>query len=365
MSITLRASAPGKLLLLGEYAVLEGAPALVMAVNRRALAELESGDADAGGACSVHAPDVHPERVHFTLGKEGRPHWREASPEAPSRLALVSHVLRALAARGLLPEQGFHLRLDSSAFFESAGPGVMPAKLGLGSSAAMTTALASLLTAFAGARARCDDRARWLATLLEIHREFQSGRGSGVDVAASLYGGTIRYRLDGGAPVAAAVNWPESLQKIWVWSGQSASTADFLTMLADWRERHPQAYARRMAALRETAEEGVRAIAAGDAAALQNRLAEAGRDLHLLGEASKIPIFSAAHRRIADQVEAAGGSYKPCGAGGGDLGLAVAADDAIAERVRARLTAAGHVVLALDVEDAGLVIQRKDATDAN
>ena len=32
------ASAPGKLIVTGEYAVLEGAPALVVAMNRRAIA---------------------------------------------------------------------------------------------------------------------------------------------------------------------------------------------------------------------------------------------------------------------------------------------------------------------------------------
>ena len=39
----MRASAPGKLLLAGEYAVLSGGPAVVMAVNRRAVADARNG----------------------------------------------------------------------------------------------------------------------------------------------------------------------------------------------------------------------------------------------------------------------------------------------------------------------------------
>jgi phosphomevalonate kinase len=38
--VTSAASAPGKLILTGEYAVLFGAPALVMAVDRRATVQI-------------------------------------------------------------------------------------------------------------------------------------------------------------------------------------------------------------------------------------------------------------------------------------------------------------------------------------
>ncbi len=47
------ADAPGKLVLLGEYAVLEGAPGLVVAVDRRARVVLEQHLCEVGRARSL------------------------------------------------------------------------------------------------------------------------------------------------------------------------------------------------------------------------------------------------------------------------------------------------------------------------
>lgn len=351
--MTLRASAPGKLVLLGEYAVLEGAPALVMAADRRAVAELAGAD----GACEVHAPEVHLAPVAFTMGADGTPDWHDRDPAVAQRLLLVSQVLQGLAAHGLLPAAPFRLKLDSSQFFTRGADGTA-AKLGLGSSAAMTAALASVVAGFAGHGRRVADRAGWLATLLQIHRRFQGGRGSGVDVGAAVYGGVIRYQLADGQPSARAVGWPPGLRKLWIWSGQSASTSRFLQTLDQWRAVNGDDYRRRMQVLADIAVAGVRAADTDDAMALRQELAAAAEALHRLGEASKIPIFSTEHRRIAEVVAGAGGVYKPCGAGGGDLGLAVADDDAGCERIRAVLVACGHVVLDLGVDRAGLVLDQ-------
>ena len=351
--MNLRASAPGKLVLLGEYAVLEGAPALVMAADRRAVAELIETD----GPHEVHAPEVHPTPVQFTLGADGVADWHDRDPAVATRLVLVSQVLQGLAAHGLLPAASFRLKLDSAAFFARLPDGDT-AKLGLGSSAAMTAVLASVVASFAGHGQRVADRAGWLATLLQIHRQFQGGRGSGVDVGAAVYGGVIRYQLADGKPAARLVGWPSGLRRLWVWSGQSASTSRFLQTLDQWRAINRDAYRRHMQGLTDIAVAGVRAAESGDAPALRQQLATAADALHRLGEASKIPIFSTEHRRIAKVVEGAGGVYKPCGAGGGDLGLAVAGDDESCGRIRAALAASGHVVLDLGVDHAGLVLDQ-------
>lgn len=64
----LTASAPGKLVLLGEYAVLDGAPALVLAVNRRARAALATTTAE---DFAVDAPSLGISGARFRLTDAG------------------------------------------------------------------------------------------------------------------------------------------------------------------------------------------------------------------------------------------------------------------------------------------------------
>ena len=60
--MNIEVSAPGKLVLIGEYGVLYGAPALVMAVDRRARVVLE---AVRGDRWVLTAPEVAPRPVRL------------------------------------------------------------------------------------------------------------------------------------------------------------------------------------------------------------------------------------------------------------------------------------------------------------
>lgn len=344
------ARAPGKVVLLGEYAVLAGAPALVAAVNRRAVAEVSSV---ASGPCVLDAPDIWPDAVPFKLDGRGRVCWM--SPDAGTRLGLVTAVVEALAAGGRLPAVPWHLRIDSSAFFEKAGAIAM--KLGLGSSAAVTVTCASALAVYAGHAERVADREAWLRELLGIHRRFQGGRGSGLDIAASLYGGERIFRVDDGTPVVEAFAWPAGLERLYVWSGHSASTARFLVTLETWRHAQPHDHALHMAALAEAARRGVAAVRVADPHMLRCAIGAMADGLRAFGQASKIPVFSMDHEVIAGIVATSGGTYKPCGAGGGDLGMAVVAGAAARRRLVEALCARGYGCVALETDPDGLVCQ--------
>ncbi|MDE2149894.1 MAG: hypothetical protein KGJ55_08690 [Gammaproteobacteria bacterium] len=347
--MNIAASAPGKLLLLGEYAVLEGAPALVLAVEVRARAHLSvTGTGDSW----IEAPEVLSQRLHFTRDPEGSPRWPDA--DSRTRLALVDQVLRGLAMRAQVPAGGLALELDTAAFFVG-GSGVRR-KLGLGSSAALTVALASALAAAAGAPLA--DRDAWLAQLLTLHRAFQGGRGSGADLAAAVHGGCLVYRLTtGDRPQVAACAWPVNLPHLFVWSGRPASTGDFLARLAAWREQQPRRYAAHFAELETLAEAGAEAVARGQNDALLAACAEYAVALQKLGDAAKIAIYSAAHCRIGALVAAAGGVYKPCGAGGGDLGVALCADPERIVTIRRKLAQAGFACPQLTPARQGLELQ--------
>ena len=67
-----KVSAPGKMVLLGEYAVLVGAPAAVTAVNRRARVELAPS---ASNHWRLIAPGLAPGPVEFDSGAGGAVRW--------------------------------------------------------------------------------------------------------------------------------------------------------------------------------------------------------------------------------------------------------------------------------------------------
>ncbi|GAB2546811.1 mevalonate kinase family protein [Rhodanobacter koreensis] len=348
----LMASAPGKLVLLGEYAVLEGAPALAVAVDRRATVRIKPRS---DGVCVVSAPDIGVFNVPMPVDVDGRLHWHCAEADT-TKLRLVDHVWSALSREGLAPPpgDGFCIELDTAGFFETSSSG--QAKLGLGSSAALTVALASALAVYAGHAEAIADRAQWLHRLFRMHSSWQEGRGSGVDLAASVAGGLIAYRLSGQdpGPSFTSLDWPVAgVRCLFVWSGQSVSTADFLRQLAQWRLGHHAEYAAHMRNLGELAEVAAVALQEGRGAAFVAIVAAYATALESFGAACGLEIFSATQKRLAELAARTGVSYKPCGAGG-DFGVVFVQDaDRLARIERSILVEGLHCVpLAVDSQGA-------------
>lgn len=339
------ASAPGKLVLLGDYAVLDGAPALAVAVDRRARVTLETRDDD---LVDIAAPDLGITAARARLDAHGALQW--ASPADAERLGLVAKVWAALAAAGLAPCTGMHLCLDTSGFFEATAAGRN--KLGLGSSAALTVALAAALARAAGRP--FDASAPWLARLVAWHGAWQGGRGSGVDIAASLAGGLIVYRRGDAAapPSITPVAWPPAgASCAFVWSHQAVSTAGYLARLEAWRQAHAADYAARMGELRTLAE-SIPAALRGDAAGIVALVGAYGAALQRFAQASGLAIFSPEQCQVAELARRAGVAFKPCGAGG-DFGVLVADAAPQLERVRRAMMAAGLCVEGLAMEPSG------------
>ena len=170
---TVTANAPGKVVLCGEYAVLDGAPAVSMAVDRRAIAQVSTIDAD------EHVLDV-------------------AGTATPGDFALFDAVLNQVRPGS---ERKFSARLDTTAF------AVRGRKLGIGSSAAIAVALAAALDP--GGQST-------LENAFAAHARLQGGLGSGIDVATSVSGGLIGFRR--GAAITN-LEWPRGLSYALLWSG--------------------------------------------------------------------------------------------------------------------------------------------------
>jgi phosphomevalonate kinase len=339
-------SAPGKLVLLGEYAVLFGHPAVVAAVNRRARVEVRPSD---GSRWQVSAPGYAEAPGAFEIRADGV-RWLEPADQEAGRWALVEQVFSWLPSVGvdLAAGEPASLVLDTRAFFHDGAGG--PAKLGLGSSAALAVALAAALLRRSGGAAPS------LGALLDLHRRFQGGRGSGVDLAAALAGGILEYRIaDGGAvPVAVPLTLPEGLHTVVAWTGRSTSTARFLERLDRCLADGDRSAAAALADLGGVAGEGVAHLRAGAVSRWLDDVDSFVAGLESLGEAAGIDILSEAHRELRRLARAAGLRYKPSGAGGGDVGVAFTDDPGAAAVFAGAATGAGFEVLGLGWDPAGL-----------
>ena len=146
-------TAPGKVVLFGEYAVLTGAPAAVMAVDAYAAVNLAAS---------------HNDQWHFSSdGFVSTPHSSNGrdlpgGASAGFTTAVLEHWgYASLKELGQAPLQ---IHTDTTAFYQQQQ------KLGLGSSAAACTATYFLL-------AQLLERKPKLTEALEIHRNWQGGKG--------------------------------------------------------------------------------------------------------------------------------------------------------------------------------------------
>ncbi|MBI3178041.1 MAG: hypothetical protein HYZ27_00170 [Deltaproteobacteria bacterium] len=331
------ARAPGKLVVLGEYAVLEGAPALVTAVDRYAVVRARPAPRS---EVEAHELGV---RAAFEV-ERGRVVWgQQVTADQRAALSLVAACIEE-AAPGSTP---LALEVDTRELVDAKSG----AKLGLGSSAAVSVALCGALLARAG----ITDAQEIFARALAAHRGAQSG-GSGVDVAAACFGQSLVFRA-GAAPRFYPVAL--TVEMVCVWTGRAASTRALVQAVHDFAERDRAGYSEHMAALARVAARGVAAARACDVEALRTAIAAYGTLLADLGKASGAAIWSAEHRRWQSIVEAAGGVYKPSGAGGGDCGIAVARSQAEAQSLTLALLSAHARVVPLKSAARGFHIENE------
>ncbi|MEM1433597.1 MAG: hypothetical protein AAGG11_06045 [Pseudomonadota bacterium] len=305
------ASAPAKLVLYGEYAVLAGAPAAAIALSARARCTFEID------------PRVRRWTIE-TLGFETTPVSTflpaiimEPPPAPGSPLHLLWFALNSIkGAINDLPAGGT-LTLDSRAFLRDGN------KFGLGSSAAVCTALTALLQHLGG-ETPAFERA------FTAHFTAQDNRGSGLDVAAAFHGGLTRMTTDADEKrqITRQV-WPDELRYRVIWTEQPASTLKFINRFSDWRAAHPAhpAFEALVVASRVLA----------DSLSLTG-LRRYTQALSAFDRASELGIFTPMHSELQRLGERLGVLYKPCGAGGGDIGIAITDDTEALQRFERALT---------------------------
>lgn len=304
--------APGKLFVVGEYAVVEaGEPAVLVAVDRYLYLRVTERQSASTAATSDHV------------------------------LAAIKVIDELRIARGL-NERHFDIEIESE-LDETDGR-----KFGLGSSAAVTVATIEALGRLYDLNLSVLQRFK-LALLATITI---SPRASGGDLAASTFGGWIRYtspdrdalraqHTQHGILVALESDaWsncnvlrlpaPKGLTLLVGWTGSPASTERLVERVASAAtaqqdsERRAALLARSRACVDMLTDTLLSGGLGTPEANVPRAVREARTLLQQLGKDRGIVIETPALQDLCEIAERHGAAAKPSGAGGGDCGIAFA-----------------------------------------
>lgn len=312
------ASAPGKLVLYGDHAVVYGQPGIVTAVDHRY-------------------------RVSAT--RLGEPLLRIRTAMAPERTVCIGEVGRAFSPQTAFVEAAVkrlqqELSLDGGFRIVTDGPAQ---SYGLGSSSAITVATLAATATLCDAALSRDQLYRMArAAVLEVQ-----GTGSGLDVAASTWGGTLYLERAGAVPAAVAT---DTLPLVIAYSGMKVGTISLLHQVASLRARQPDVVDALFAL-------AGRIVIRARACLEDGRWQDLGTMTNLyqgLLEALGVGTADLARQIYAARSAGAWGA-KLSGAGGGDcIFVLVAGSDR--SRVAAQITAAGGEVLQLATGAPGVML---------
>ncbi|MBI5620198.1 mevalonate kinase [Candidatus Gottesmanbacteria bacterium] len=287
-------TAPGKLMLMGEHAVVYGYPSLVTAIDERLTVEVEAIE---GSGVEVDAPQTSDTRFVDESVRQAQKTWG-------------------------VPVGGFRIQTRSN----------FSGKFGFGSSAAVTVAtLKALALLFQKEVSPRDLFDLSYKTVLSVQ-----GMGSGFDVAAAIYGGTM-YFVTGGKVIEplAITELPLTVG----YTGVKADTTTLIKQVAEKKEKNSEKVERIFQAIGTLVDEVKIRMLEGDwerVGKLMDFNQEYLRDLGVSSEKLEAMISAAK--------KAGAWGAKLSGAGGGDCMIALGSSDK-QEAIRKAIQGAGGEVM--------------------
>ena len=317
-------SAPGKLMLFGEHAVVYGRPCIVTAVNQRMKTTVElTSEPD----FELNAPDVKVLDYKKPMSKVG-------SGEIPKGAKFVE-----IALKNFLDKYPFEggIKVSTTSEFSS--------EFGFGSSSASTVCMIKALSELIGDN--LDNKSIFdlsLKTVLDIQ-----GKGSGFDVAAATYGGTLYYITPG--KVIEPINI-SSLPLIVGYSGIKFETVTLVNQVAKLAEKYPQVVENIYSQIEKLVN--------------QAKVALINQDWQTLGDLMNfneglLASLGVEGQKLADMIYSArdAGAYgaKLSGSGIGDCMISIASDES-SQTVKDAITQSGGLVIDVETNVEGVRVEK-------
>lgn len=322
-------SAPGKLFIAGEYAVVEpGHPAIIVAVDQFISVTIESATKNG----SIQSQQYSDLPIRWTR--------KDGVLVLDHRDNPFHYILEAIRlTEKYAQEQGrllafYHLKVRSE-LDNSNGR-----KYGLGSSGAVTVATVKALNIFYDLE--MDTLTQFKIAAL-AHLAVQ-GNGSCGDIAASCYGGWLAFSTFDSQWVKErqkvwslssllAAEWPnlsiqpleapKDLRLLIGWTGSPASTSDLVDQVNQSREDEEQSYQSFLNNSRECVEKMILGFQTKNIPLIKQMITLNRQLLTGLASTTKVTIETPALKKLCDLAEKSGGAAKSSGAGGGDCGIVI------------------------------------------
>lgn len=215
-------SAPGKLMLLGEHAVLYGRPCIVTAVGQRMKATVELTGQP---IFQLNAPDVSVENYTKPMEQLGKGDIPKGAKFVEIAVAnfLIRHPERLRHFVGEA-EGSIGIKVTTKSEFSS--------QFGFGSSSASTVCVVYALSQLTGAKLSQKEIFKLsYKTVLDIQ-----GKGSGFDVAAAVFGETLYFVIGGKVIEPLKI---DHLPFVVGYSGIKVDTVTLINEVAKKAEKYP------------------------------------------------------------------------------------------------------------------------------
>lgn len=206
----IKVSAPGKLMLFGEHAAVYGKPCIVTAVDQRMSVTVEACN---NNRILINAPEVGINGFSIDLNEINRQNY-------PKEVAFILAAVRNFYEK-------YHLREG----LEITTKSEFPSLFGFGSSSAVTVALTKALGEIFDIQvSRKELFDMCFKTVIDVQKV-----GSGFDIAAAIWGGTL-YFISGGKKIVPILQ--KRLSLVVGYTGIKADTATLINSVAMLRRQN-------------------------------------------------------------------------------------------------------------------------------
>jgi mevalonate kinase len=316
------ASAPAKIILLGEHFVVYGEPAIVMAIDKRAYARVEKRN---DNRLHVRSMDLNLE-VFFENGS-----FRVEQGDLKEAKMKFEPVKQAIEK--VMEKHGQHVGLDVEI------NSTVPVGAGLGSSAAVIAATTAATGAILDVKLSKEDILR----ITYAAEKIVHGTPSGVDPAISTMGGTMLFQMDTGfKPLEVKTNIPLIIGD----TGVERSTRVQVEKVRDLVDKYPRVTEHLMKAAREIVLRAIEALKENDLETLGTMMNINHALLYGIGVSDESLEWLANAARKAGALGA-----KLTGAGGGGCMIALAREEKLEQVSEAIQRSGGRPFVARKTEE--------------